>query len=319
MGSNIRITERDMELLKFLAEYKIMLLDNARYIYDTITYQEKRIVKLVRHGYVKRLKHRYVTLGMEGIGLLIYSGVEIRQHCRNANNMERLKIISDIAAALSFTADTNFIPSWQLKKDDKPTNHSRRYIGITNFDDKLRMVYAIYEGKTKRYLTSINYDMKREYDYDHFIIFTNNLEQFLFMKRPYYPQTRHIRLILYNDFSKAIIRNYEKIKIMIQIHFEKEYEIEPFYDEEGKESFDFIMDYTIYAKLMLFIEIDELNRLDRYFEPGWKHTKDVIIICLEENLELLKKYKPNHKFITISRDKIKEFIEQDYPSDMEWI
>ena len=43
-----------------------MSLDNTRYIYDTITYQEKRMVGLVKHNYIKRLKHRYITLGTKG-------------------------------------------------------------------------------------------------------------------------------------------------------------------------------------------------------------------------------------------------------------
>ena len=40
------LQNRDIELLIFLGKYKIISLDNTRYIYETKTYQEKRIVLL---------------------------------------------------------------------------------------------------------------------------------------------------------------------------------------------------------------------------------------------------------------------------------
>lgn len=60
------LQERDIELLQFLAEYRTITLDNARYIYGTKTYQVKRICHLVRDVYVSRLKHREITLGRNG-------------------------------------------------------------------------------------------------------------------------------------------------------------------------------------------------------------------------------------------------------------
>lgn len=115
MSGGIILQNRDIELLIFLGKYKIMSLDNTKYIYETKTYQEKRIVSLVRHNYVKRLKHRYITLGIKGKEYLLENGFEIRNHCRNENNMERLNVISDIASCL-IRDNLNFIPSWNIKK-----------------------------------------------------------------------------------------------------------------------------------------------------------------------------------------------------------
>ena len=50
MKEEIRLQNRDIELLIFLGKYKIISLDNTRYIYETKTYQEKRIVNLVKHN-----------------------------------------------------------------------------------------------------------------------------------------------------------------------------------------------------------------------------------------------------------------------------
>ena len=44
MREGIRLQNREIELLIFLGKYKIISLDNTRYIYETVTYQEKRKV-----------------------------------------------------------------------------------------------------------------------------------------------------------------------------------------------------------------------------------------------------------------------------------
>ena len=71
----------------------------------------------------------------------------MREHCRNGNNIERLNVISDIASCLIHD-NMNFIPSWNMKKEDEPTTHSRRYIGKLEYNNQDEfLVYAIYEGK----------------------------------------------------------------------------------------------------------------------------------------------------------------------------
>lgn len=79
MNEGIRLQNRDIELLIFLGRYKIISLDNTRYIYGTITYQEKRIVTLAKYNYVRRLKHRKIALGLKGKEFLIENGYEIRR------------------------------------------------------------------------------------------------------------------------------------------------------------------------------------------------------------------------------------------------
>ena len=93
MSEGIRLQNRDIELLIFLGKYKIISLDNTRYIYETVTYQEKRMVALAKHNYIRRLKHRYITLGIKGKEYLVENGFEVREHCRNENNIERLTVI----------------------------------------------------------------------------------------------------------------------------------------------------------------------------------------------------------------------------------
>ena len=183
MKKGLILQNRDIELLKFLAEYKTITLDNTKYIYGTKTYQEKRICNLVKENYLSRLKHREVTLGKKGKDYLNSIDVPIKIHCRTSNNLERLKIISDIAAFTKFSTTMHFIPSWSLKDRNSPTQDSRRYLGLLGFDNNYYTVYSIYGNKDDKYITSLYYDLKKERTFYRSFIFTNDVEKILYYKK----------------------------------------------------------------------------------------------------------------------------------------
>lgn len=183
MKKGLVLQERDVELLEFLAEYKTITLDNTRYIYCTKTYQEKRICHLVKEKYLTRLQHREITLGRKGKEFLTEIGTEIKVHCRNPNNLERLKVISDIAAFTKFSSTMNFMPSWHLKDRNAPTQDSRRYLGLLTFDQNFYTVYSVYGEKDNKYITSLYYDLKKEREFYNSIIFTNDIEKILYHKK----------------------------------------------------------------------------------------------------------------------------------------
>lgn len=183
MEKGLVLQERDVELLEFLAEYNTITLDNTRYIYCTKTYQEKRICHLVKEKYLTRLKHREIALGRKGKEFLIGTGTKIKVHCRNLNNIERLKMISDIASFTQFSNTMSFMPSWHLKDRNAPTQDSRRYLGLLTFDQNFYTVYSVYGEKDNKYITSLYYDLKKEREFYNSIIFTNNIEKILYHKK----------------------------------------------------------------------------------------------------------------------------------------
>lgn len=183
MEKGLVLQERDVELLEFLAEYKTITLDNTRYIYGTKTYQEKRICHLVKEKYLTRLKHREITLGRKGKEFLTKIGTDIKVHCRNPNNIERLKVISDIASFTQFSNTMSFIPSWHLKDKNTPTQDSRRYLGLLTFDKNFYTIYSVYGKKDDKYITSLYYDLKKEREFYNSIIFTNDIEKILYHKK----------------------------------------------------------------------------------------------------------------------------------------
>lgn len=116
---------------------------------------------------------------------MLESGFEVRNHCKNENNMERLNVISDIASC--FIQDNlNFIPSWNMKKEDEPTTYSRRYIGNLDYNEENFLVYAVYEGKDDKYIKSIYYDVRKENGHANAMIFTNNIEKIVLHEKGFY-------------------------------------------------------------------------------------------------------------------------------------
>lgn len=304
MKDRIRLQNRDIELLMLLGRYKIISLDNTRYIYETKTYQEKRIVSLVKHNYIRRLKHRYITLGIKGKEYLIENGYEVINHCRNENNMERLNVISDIASCL-IQDNLNFIPSWEMKKKDEPTTHSRRYIGRLgyNFEDEF-LVYAIYEGKNDKYIKSIYYDIRKENEYKNAMIFTNDIEKIVFNEKGFYFGNQYTVLIPYNEYGKLLIRNNYEIRNSIYSRLKELYNVEI----TDFKFADLKLDDNNYIVIMPLINMEKLSRLYYYFKEN-ENYKNIYIFGLEEYEKVITKYLPKCYYHGLSKRKIKELLE----------
>ena len=304
MKDGIRLQSRDIELLMFLGRYKIISLDNTKYIYETKTYQEKRIVSLVKHNYIRRLKHRYITLGIKGKEYLIENGYEvIKNHCRNENNMERLNAISDIASCL-IQDNLNFIPSWKMKKKDEPTTHSRRYIGKLeyNFEDEF-LVYAIYEGKNDKYIKSIYYDIRKENGYKNAMIFTNDIEKIVFNEKGFYFGNNYTVLIPYDEYGKFLIRNNYEIRNSIYCRLKELYNVEI----TDFKFADLKLDDNNYIVIMPLINMEKLSRLYYYFKEN-ENYKNIYIFGLEEYEKTITKYLPKCYYHGLSKQKIKELL-----------
>ena len=305
MSGEIILQNRDIELLIFLGKYKIMSLDNTKYIYETKTYQEKRIVSLVRHNYVKRLKHRYITLEIKGKEYLLENGFEIRNHCRNENNMERLNVISDIASCL-IRDNLNFIPSWNIKKENEPTTHSRRYIGKLEYNDKDEFfVYAIYDEKDDKYVKLIYYDIKKENGYTNSMIFTNDINKIVFHEKGFYFGNKYTVLVPYNEYGKFLIRNNHEIRKSIALRINEMYKVEL----SDFRIADFKLDDNNYVVIMPLINMETLAKLHYYFDENDNH-KNIYIFGLEEYEKVIKQYLPKCDYNSLSRKKIEELLEK---------
>ena len=304
MSKEIRLQDRDIRLLIFLGSYKTISLDNTKYIYNTVTYQEKRIVALVKHNYIRRLKHRYIALGPKGKEYLAENSYEIVKHCRNEHNLERLAVISDIASCL-IRGKFNFTPSWDMKNIDEPTSHSRRYIGnLEHYYDNY-LVYAVYEGKDDKYIKSIYYDIRKEHDYDRIMVFTNNIEKIVFFKKGFYNGNKESLLVPYNNDGKYIIRHYFDLTRSIYERLKEKYnaEITDF------RFADLQLDEDNYVVIMPLVDTERLARLSSYYYCN-KPPKGIHIFGQAENEEIVKKYLPKCNYCGLTIQRIKELVEE---------
>lgn len=311
MQKGLVLQERDIELLKFLAEYKTITLDNTGYIYGTRTYQEKRICYLVKEKYLDRLKHREVALGRRGKEFLVKAGIEIKEHCRNENNIERLKVISDIAAFTQFSDTMNFIPSWKIKDKNSPTQASRRYLGELIFDDDFYTAYAVYEGKKDKYITSLYYDLKKEGKYYNSIIFTDDIEKVWYHKDKFGFNGRHLYLIEYNEFNKRIMRNYDKIKSYMMGDLLEKHEVE----WTDFKYMDFLVDNNLYLKIMLFLDINQIEYIANFLNQSSYYGERTYFICFKEHEKYLNERIKDCNVIIIEKSTVEEYIEKEY---FEW-
>lgn len=303
MREGIRLQNRDIELLIFLGKYKIISLDNTRYIYETVTYQEKRMVALAKYNYIRRLKHRYITLGIKGKEYLLENGFEVREHCRNENNIERLKVISDIASSL-IQDNLNFIPSWNMMKEDEPTTHSRRYIGKLEYNSQNEfLVYAIYEGKDDKYIKSIYYDIRKENGYASAMIFANDIDKIVLYEKGFYFGNKHTILVPYNEYGKFLIRNNYKVRHSIYLRIKEMYDVEL----SDFKFADLKLDDNNYIVIMPLIDMEMLASLHYYFNENDKH-KTMYIFGLEEHENVIKQYLPECEYKGLSRRKINELL-----------
>lgn len=308
MKKGLILQERDKELLEFLSKYKTITLDNTKYIFETKTYQEKRICKLVQENYIKRLPHREISLGRRGVEYLIETGTEIKEHCRSSNNLERLKIISDIAAFTTIDHYSSFQPSWTFKSKDTPTNDSRRYLGLLTFMDAFYNVYSFYEGKNDKYITSIAYDLKKQHSILNSIIFTTDMDKILYHKKKLSFGDSHLYVIEYNEFNKKIFRNYEKIKTCIFSDLSKEHKVE----YTDFRHMDYLIDKKLYFKLILFWDINQIRYLHYFFEENPTLRNNYYLICFREFEQYLQDFASNCKAIFIDKSTIEGYLDKDY-------
>lgn len=303
MSEGIRLQNRDIELLIFLGKYKIISLDNTRYIYETVTYQEKRMVVLAKHNYIRRLRHRYITLGIKGREYLLENGFEIRNHCRNENNVERLNVISDIASSL-IQDNLNFIPSWNMKKEDEPTTHSRRYIGKLEYNNQEEfLVYAIYDGKDDKYIKSIYYDIRKENGYANAMIFTKDIEKIILHEKGFYFGNRYTVLVPYNDYGKFLLRNNYEIRRSIYLRIDEMYKVEL----SDFKLADLKLYDNNYVVIMPLINMETLAKLYYYYNES-EESKNIYIFGLEEYENVIKQYLPKCEYKGLTKEKIDELL-----------
>lgn len=267
------------------------LNDKEKYIYSLILFFSK--------------KDGYCTITNKYIGIIV-----------NLSDTRVSKLISSLANKKYVHVTTNFHDTTRqlinrkiipLVKYDSPTTYSRRYLGMQTFDRNFYNVYAIYGEKTDKYITSIYYDIKKERDIQHTIVFTNDIERILYHKHKFNFDSSHLYLVPYNNFSKEIIVHYEKIKTCMFMHLSKRHEVE----YTDFRYMDFLVDNEKYLKIMLFLDLNQIYSLSYFFNENSGFKNNTYLICFEENVKYLQELLPGCNTLAITKTEVEEYIKKD--------
>ena len=300
MKKLVQLSEDDERVIKFLAEYKIMLVEDTKLIYRSEWYHRKRIKRLIDEGYIKKYKFYYIELDRKGRSLIDLTGKEYIKNKSNDVYMERLKQISKIGT-ITIDSNVKFIPSWKMKGRKVYTDAARKYVGELGLGIYRYLVYSIPNKKEERYIHQLMYDINKVIEYDRVIIFVDSLEKL---------EDEYQYLTFKKEHTYIIINSMENRELLKQFDYIDFYElVKNIYGEEKQVLFSDwdLADYNLgdndYILNMLFLDIERLNELRWFYQENSESKKRITILTLKENKEMIRKLAPlNSKIIEIDKD-----------------
>lgn len=295
MLKNDNLNQYDIEVIKFLSKYKMLKVENTKYIYKTKRYYRQRINRLIENQYVKRYKN-YIMLDKNGRKVVSEAKRSYIKNMENKAYMDRLKHISDIAA-MTIDSNLEFIPSWNLKEKDKFTDTARRYIGKLKINGTYYLTYYLSYKKEHVYIKQMIFDIRKALDNENILIFVDDYNN-ICKKYSYLAFGKNKTIIIINnEYNKKLLKNYDKLNIhdLLEIIYEEELFISDW------ELADFLKENGEYIIFMLFIDTETLSKLNWYFIENSNSNRKVEIITLPENIEKIKER------INIKNCKIKTF------------
>lgn len=295
----VQLSEDDEKVIKFLAEYKIMLVEDTKLIYHSEWYHRKRIKRLIDEGYIKKYKFYYIELDRKGRKLVGLTGKEYIKNKSNESYMERLKQISKIGT-ITIDSNVKFIPSWQMKDKEIYTDAARKYLGELKVGSNKYLVYVVSDKKEKRYIHQLLYDINKVLDYDKIIIFVDSLEKL---------KDEYQYLTLKKEHTYIIINSRENRELIKQFDYIDFYElVKSIYGEEKQVLFsdwrlaDYYLENDLYILNMLFLDVERLNELRWFYQENSDSKKMINILTLKENKEMIRRLAPkNSKIIEIDK------------------
>ncbi len=120
-------SDEEIDLIKFIAKYQYLSVNDTKYFFSSGSYYKKRITKLIQKGFLKRTKLKLV-LGKLGIEYVKLCNFEYTRLNRNAKYVERLMYISHLAAFYHNCDTVKFTPSFSMKDKVSLTITGRRYV-----------------------------------------------------------------------------------------------------------------------------------------------------------------------------------------------
>ena len=275
----LRITEKDIQLLNFLGRYKIMRAADSKMIYVSKGYHFKRLKKLEKEKYIKRINRYYIKLEENGRKLVKEFGYTYHNICRKPEYQDRVKEIVKIAT-LSIGSTIKFLPSWEIKDNQIFTETSRKFIGELEYQGKTYIAYYISNKRDNIYARQIINDIQKTVNYERIMIFTENLnivckanQNFIFGKdstiiiKPTDESFNKMKMFQNIDFYEVINKIYKNKEILLS----------------NWKKADYLIEEREYVILMPFIDTEKLHKLNIFFNNNKETRRKIDIITLKSN------------------------------------
>lgn len=289
----------EITLIKFIAEYQYLNINDAKYFFKSQSYYKKRIKHLVDKKLLRRIKLNLV-LGELGIEYVKLFNFDYNKLNRNTKYTERLVRVASIGAYYQQSNTTNFTPSFAIKDKSIFTSTGRRFIGIFDINGIEYLTYQITKEHDNRYIASVAYDIQKEKNFKNFIIFIDdinriNASDFVF----------GINQIL---IIEDTIQNRENLQYLNSINWHKV--IDNYFKNDVILSEYNFCDYTNkknqYFSTFYFIDTEKINRIKYFLRENENKTQ--IIFCNKNIEDELKKYLPTAKYIPID---LEQYIDKE--------
>lgn len=291
--------DEEISLLKFIARYQYLNVNDAKYFFSSKRYYKKRLRNLISKRLLRKNKLDLV-LGELGIDYAKLFKFEYNRLNRNVKYRERLLRLSSIGAFYNNCSTVKLTPSFSIKDKKIFTMTARRFIGILDINGIDYLTYQITEQHDSKYISCVIYDIQKEKTYKNFIIFVNNIER-----------------ININDFAfgmnQVIIvedteESKEKLKYYNSINWSKV--IEKYYKNKVYLSEYKFCDYTNYkdkyVSTFYCIDTEKINRIKHFLREN--NNRNIDIICCKEIQQQLKKEIPNANYIMVE---LEQYIDKE--------
>lgn len=282
-----KISENDKKVLEFLIKYKMLKVEDASLIYKRKRYYRERINYLIENKYVKRYKS-CILIDRKGRKELKDLNIPYIKNINNDAYMDRHKYIASIAS-ITINSNVVFKPSWELKNKSIYTETSRRYIGEMNIESKKFLVYYLAKKKPHVYIKQLMFDINKSQKDIDIIIFVENYDALQEKYSNLSFGKNNTYIIINNKENKEIIRKWDKIDIHEII--ENMYDGEVYISDWNLA--DYMYEENKYILWMPFINTEAISRINWFYKENENSKKEIEIITLKENKEILEKLLSN--------------------------
>ena len=299
--------DEEKELIKFVAQYQYLNVNDEKYFFSSRKYYKERIKKLIDKKYLRRNKLNLVlgTWGKEYAKSFewVYNKTNTNQKYK-----ERLIRLSHLGAFYHNCETVKFTPSFAVKDKESFTIIGRRYMGVLNYEGIKYLAYQITKDHNRQYISSLLFDIQKEVQHTNFVVLVHDMK----VKDKYDFGFGHNHMLIVEDTEE----NREKLKYIHRIRWLDI--IKDYYDGKVYMSSYNFCDYMDYDKKFVstfyMYDQEKVNRIRGFLDVNENRQAD--IICSSELVGKLRKEIPEANYCIVNFEKyIRKHIRYYYVND----